>query len=99
MLPRYFVDNDLRARRLASILPRVEPLADWFRLVVRHADPRRSAFERLAAAMRAQRRADRLAGTAGPLRLLKAISDAMNAHDAKTWPNGAELGAQLGGAH
>jgi DNA-binding transcriptional LysR family regulator len=53
VLPRYFVDSDLRARRLVELLPGVRAHADWFRLLTRTDDPRRSVFERLAKAMRA----------------------------------------------
>lgn len=35
VLPRYFVEPDLRAGRLAAICPEVEPIRDFFRLVWR----------------------------------------------------------------
>jgi DNA-binding transcriptional LysR family regulator len=52
VLPRYFVDDDLRARKLTLLLPRVVPHNDWFRLLVRADDPRRSIFEHLAEVLR-----------------------------------------------
>jgi LysR family glycine cleavage system transcriptional activator len=51
VLPRYLVLPDLTARRLAIVLPKVEPLHDWFRLVFRADDARRSAYALLAASM------------------------------------------------
>jgi len=51
VLPRYLVEADLHARRLVPILPRVEALADYFRLIFRSDDPRRSLYEGLAASM------------------------------------------------
>jgi DNA-binding transcriptional LysR family regulator len=48
VLPRYIVEDDLRRGRFRTILPSVEPLHDYFRLVFRADDPRRSAFESLA---------------------------------------------------
>lgn len=53
VLPRYFVEPELAARRLVALFPRVEPLVDFFRLVHRKDDPRASVFETLAAEMRA----------------------------------------------
>jgi DNA-binding transcriptional LysR family regulator len=53
VLPHYFVEADLRARRLIELLPHVRAHADWFRLLTRTDDPRRSVFERLGEAMRA----------------------------------------------
>jgi len=52
VLPRYHIETDLAKRRLRRILPRIEPAHDYFRLVFRAADPRRSAFEALADRMR-----------------------------------------------
>jgi len=52
VLPRYFVEDDLRARRLTLLLPRVVPHNDWFRLLVRADDPRRSIFEHIAEVLR-----------------------------------------------
>lgn len=52
VLPRYLVADDLGKRRLVPLWTKVEPLADFFRLVFRTRDPRRDTFERLAAEMR-----------------------------------------------
>jgi LysR family transcriptional regulator, glycine cleavage system transcriptional activator len=51
VLPEYLVEGDLRSRRFRRIFPRVKPLHDYFRLVFRADDPRRSFYERLAARM------------------------------------------------
>jgi DNA-binding transcriptional LysR family regulator len=51
VLPRYLVAPDLEEGRLELLLPQVEPLHDWFRLVFRADDGRRSVFELLAASM------------------------------------------------
>lgn len=51
VLPEYFVAADLKARRLSRLFPEVEPLTDYFRLVFRADDPRRSAYQALAATM------------------------------------------------
>jgi LysR family glycine cleavage system transcriptional activator len=48
VLPEYLVREDLRKKRFRRILPRVTPLDDYFRLVFRIEDPRRSLFESLA---------------------------------------------------
>lgn len=48
VLPRYFVEPDLAAGRLAVVLPEVAPESDYFRLVFRADDPRRAVYERLA---------------------------------------------------
>jgi|CXWL01.1.fsa_nt_gi DNA-binding transcriptional LysR family regulator len=48
VLPRYLVEGDLAAKRLRIVLPQVTPLHDFFRLVIRTDDPRRTLFERLA---------------------------------------------------
>lgn len=53
VLPLYFVEPELRARKLVRLFPRVTPLVDFFRLVFRAGDPRASAFEALAAQLRA----------------------------------------------
>jgi DNA-binding transcriptional LysR family regulator len=55
VLPRYHVERDLAKKRLRSILPKMTPAHDYFRLIFRAADPRRSAFEALAEKMRATR--------------------------------------------
>ena len=51
VLPEYFVAPDLKARRLVKLFPKVNPLSDYFRLVFRSDDPRRSVYERVAAVM------------------------------------------------
>lgn len=48
VLPRYLVEEELARGRFRRILPSVEPLSDYFRLIFRTDDPRRSAFEALA---------------------------------------------------
>ncbi|MBX3221685.1 MAG: LysR family transcriptional regulator [Labilithrix sp.] len=53
VLPRYLVQPDLDGRRLRVVLPKTVPLHDYFRLVIRADDPRRSVFEALAAALAA----------------------------------------------
>ncbi len=53
VLPRYLVEPDLAAKRLRILLPEVEPIHDWFRLVFRSDDGRRSVFELLAKSMSA----------------------------------------------
>jgi LysR family glycine cleavage system transcriptional activator len=49
VLPEYFVRRDLASGVLDRILPRVALRHDYFRLVFRSADPRRSVFASLAA--------------------------------------------------
>lgn len=51
VLPRYLVKKDLAARSMRRILPAIEPLHDWFRLIFRADDARRSVYESLAATM------------------------------------------------
>ncbi len=51
VLPEYFVRPDLEAGRLARLLPHIELLADYFRLVFRGDDPRRTVYERIGQAM------------------------------------------------
>lgn len=48
VLPKYLVQPDLDAKRVRIILPKVVPLHDYFRLVIRADDARRSVFEGLA---------------------------------------------------
>lgn len=48
VLPRYLIQPRLDAGELVEIMPRVEPRHDWFRLIVRSDDPRRSVFRSLA---------------------------------------------------
>ena len=54
MLPQYLVGPDLAAGRLTSILPRVRPLHDFFRLIFRTDDPRRSLYQSVATTMSSQ---------------------------------------------
>jgi long-chain acyl-CoA synthetase len=51
VLPAYLVKADLRARKLRAILPRTPPGHDFFRLVFRADDPRRSVYDALATEM------------------------------------------------
>lgn len=51
VLPEYLVRKDIAAGRLTKILPGVALISDWFRLVFRIDDPRRSIYEQLAAQM------------------------------------------------
>lgn len=51
VLPKYLVQPDLDAKRLRVILPKIVPLHDYFRLVVRADDARRSVFDALAKAL------------------------------------------------
>jgi DNA-binding transcriptional LysR family regulator len=51
VLPEYFVARDLQRRRLTRVLPKVKPLSDYFRLVFRSDDPRRSLYTSLAEVM------------------------------------------------
>ncbi len=53
VLPKYLVQKDLDEKRLRIILPKVVPLHDYFRLVVRADDARRSIFEALAQSLSA----------------------------------------------
>ena len=48
VLPRYFVDEDLRAGRLVRLLPRATLQSDAFRLVWRTGHPREAELRRLA---------------------------------------------------
>jgi len=48
VLPLYLVAPDLRASRLTRLFPGVKPISDWFRLIFRVDDPRRSVYESLA---------------------------------------------------
>lgn len=52
VLPHYFVRDDLDAKRLARVFPRVKPLTDSFRLVYRADDPRASVYAGLAGTLR-----------------------------------------------
>lgn len=51
VIPKYLVEADLEAKRLRVVLPKVTPLHDYFRLVIRADDARRPAFEALAQSM------------------------------------------------
>lgn len=48
VLPEYLVRDDLAKKRLVRVFPRVALLPDWFRLVFRADDPRRSLYDRIA---------------------------------------------------
>jgi DNA-binding transcriptional LysR family regulator len=52
VLPAYLVARDLERHRLLRLLPRVTPLHDYFRLIFRADDPRRSVLQALAESMR-----------------------------------------------
>lgn len=52
VLPRYFVEPDLRARRLHALMPRVKPRSDAFRFVYRVGHPREKEILALAAELR-----------------------------------------------
>ncbi|HEY4122753.1 MAG TPA: LysR family transcriptional regulator [Byssovorax sp.] len=51
VLPHYLVEKDLARRAFRRLLPKTPLLHDWFRLVFRADDARRSVYERLAATM------------------------------------------------
>jgi DNA-binding transcriptional LysR family regulator len=51
VLPEYLVRKDIASGRLAKILPNVALISDWFRLIFRTDDPRRSIYEQMAAQM------------------------------------------------
>lgn len=53
VVPKYVVQDDLAAKRLRVVLPKIVPQHDWFRLVIRNDDARRSLFEGLAASLAA----------------------------------------------
>jgi LysR family transcriptional regulator, glycine cleavage system transcriptional activator len=48
VVPKYLVQGDLEAKRLRIVLPKVVAQHDYFRLVIRTDDARRSVFESLA---------------------------------------------------
>ena len=52
VMPEYMVRRDLDEGRLVRVLPRTPLLSDHFKLIHRAEDPRRSAYERLAAELR-----------------------------------------------
>lgn len=51
VLPLYVVRDDLRARKLVRVFPRVTPIHDWFRLIYRRDDPRQAVYQSLANAL------------------------------------------------
>jgi LysR family transcriptional regulator, glycine cleavage system transcriptional activator len=51
VLPEYFVAPDLATERLVRLMPQVPLLSDYFRLVFRGDDPRRTVYERMAQSM------------------------------------------------
>jgi len=53
VLPRYFVANDLRARRLARLMPSIALQRDAFRLIWRTGHPREQSLRELAAELAA----------------------------------------------
>jgi len=53
VVPRYLVAKDLGAKRLRIVMPKIVPQHDYFRLVIRGDDARRSVFEALAASLAA----------------------------------------------
>ncbi len=48
VLPEYLIREDLAKKRLQRVMPSGKTSADYFRLVFRHDDPRRSLFEAIA---------------------------------------------------
>jgi DNA-binding transcriptional LysR family regulator len=54
VLPKYFVRDDLKARRLVRLMPKVAPRSDSFRLVWRRDHPRQSELLTLADELRAR---------------------------------------------
>jgi LysR family glycine cleavage system transcriptional activator len=53
VLPKYLVEPDISEKRLKILIPQVEAIHDWFRLVFRSDDGRRSVFELLAKSLSA----------------------------------------------
>ncbi len=51
VLPLYYVEDELKQGRLKKIMPSVKPLSDYFRLIFRGDDPRRSIYESIAKSM------------------------------------------------
>lgn len=51
VLPHYLVRDDLAAKAVRRVFPKVELLHDWFRLVFRADDARRPVYEKLAKLM------------------------------------------------
>ncbi len=54
VLPEYFVQSELKSKRLVRLLPSTKLLSDRFRLVFRADDPRRAVFSKLAHHMLSQ---------------------------------------------
>jgi DNA-binding transcriptional LysR family regulator len=54
VLPEYFVAPDMEAGHLTPLFPDKKLLSDYFRLVFRADDPRRSVYERMAETMLAE---------------------------------------------
>ena len=52
VLPKYLIQDDLRAGRLAVVFPQITPQHDYFRLFYRADDARSGTYESLAAQMR-----------------------------------------------
>jgi DNA-binding transcriptional LysR family regulator len=55
VLPRYFVEKDVAAGKLAIVFPSVKPMHDHFKLVFRRDDSRRQLYEELARHLRKER--------------------------------------------
>lgn len=51
VVPKYLVQRDLDTKKLRVIMPKIVPQHDYFRLVIRADDPRRTVFESLARSM------------------------------------------------
>jgi LysR family glycine cleavage system transcriptional activator len=51
VLPEFLIRGELKSGRLRAIMPGIKPMHDYFRLVFRTDDPRRSLFEWLAGAL------------------------------------------------
>jgi LysR family transcriptional regulator, glycine cleavage system transcriptional activator len=51
VLPQYFVEDDLKKKRLSLVFPKVKPLSDNFRLVYRADDPRAAVYAALASTL------------------------------------------------
>lgn len=51
VLPEYLVENHLKTKKLVALFPHVKPRSDYFRLIFRIDDPRRSYYQTLAESM------------------------------------------------
>jgi DNA-binding transcriptional LysR family regulator len=49
VLPEYLIRTELEKGTFQRCLPKIELLHDWFRLIFRADDPRRTVYERIAA--------------------------------------------------